>query len=174
MRGKSLTALSVVLLAGCAALGGVAEREKIYGKEVPVIKESFASKQVRMGENWRIYLNASDPDGDMSQIFCSEEHQAGLLQPYPISITKIEKDEQKNLSGYLYLDTSGLERPISIRMSVSIKDKAGHFSAPVEFSVDIVRPSQKGGEIRREEPPHGVFQDKDLGRIMIVLTSEIG
>jgi len=60
MRGTSLTALSVVLLAGCAVLGGMAEREKIYGKEAPIIKESFASKQVPMGENWRVYLNASD------------------------------------------------------------------------------------------------------------------
>ena len=174
MRGKSLTALSVFLLAGCAALGGVEEREKIYGKEVPIIKESFASKQVRMGENWRVYLNASDPGGDMNQILCSIDFQAGLQQPYPISITKIEKDEQKDLSGYLYLGTSGLERPISIRMSVTIKDKAGHFSAPVEFSLDIVQPSQKEREIRREEPPRGIFQDKNLGPIMIVLTSDIG
>ena len=174
MARKLLGAIVIFLLAGCAVLGGIAEREKIYGKEVPVITHSFASKQVHMGENWRVYLNASDPDGDMSQILCSVEYQAGLQQPYPISITRIEKDEQKNLSGYLYLDTSGLERPISIKMSVTIKDKAGHFSSPAEFSLNIVQPSQKEGEIRRKEPPGGVFQDKNLGRIMIVLTSDVG
>ncbi len=174
MRGRLIAIMGVFFLAGCAALGGMAEREKIYGKEVPVITQLFASKQVRMGEPWRVYLNATDPDGDMSQIVCSEEFQAGLLQPYPISITKIEKDEQKNLSGYLYLDTSGLHRPISITVSVSIKDKAGHFSAPVEFSLNIVRPSQQEKEVRQENPPQGVFQNKNLGRIMIVLTSEVG
>ena len=174
MRRKLLAVLSVLLLAGCAVLGGMEEREKIYGEAVPVITHSFASKQVRMGENWLVYLNASDPDGDMSQILCSVDYQAGLQQPYPISITGIEKDEQKNLSGYLYLDTSGLERPISIRMSIAIKDKAGHFSAPVEFSLNIVQLSQREKEIRQEEPPQGVFQDTSLGRIMIVLTSDVG
>lgn len=174
MKGKSFAVLSLLFLSGCAALGGMAEREKIYGKEVPVITHSFASNQVRMGENWLVYLNASDPDGDMNQIFCSVDVQAGLQQLYPISISKIEKGEEKNLSGYLYLDTSGLERPISIRMSVTIKDKAGHFSAPVEFSLNIVQPSQKEKEIRQEDPPRGVFQDKNLGRILIVLTSEVG
>ena len=174
MRGKFLAVVAVLLLAGCAVLGGMAEREKIYGKEVPVITHSFASKQVRMGENWLVYLNASDPDGDMNQILCSVDYQAGLQQPYPLSITRVEKDEQKSLSGYLYLDTSGLERPISIRMSVTVKDKAGHFSAPVDFSLNIVRLSQQEKEVRQEEPPRGVFQDKSLGRILIVLTSDVG
>jgi len=79
---KLLAALLVILLAGCAALGGMAEREKIYGKEVPVIAECFASKQVIMGENWRMYINASDADGDMDQINFSID-QPGVYPAYP-------------------------------------------------------------------------------------------
>lgn len=174
MKAKLFAIMTLLLLAGCAFLGGVAEREKIYGKEVPVITQSFASQQVTMRENWRVYINASDPDGDMDQIVCYVDFQAGLLQPYPISFTKVGNDQQKNLSGYLYLDTSGLLRPISIVLVVQVKDKAGHVSAPVSLSVNIGMPSQKQKEILQEDPPRGVFQDKNLGPIMVVLTSDIG
>lgn len=174
MRGKLFAAMALLLLAGCAALGGMQERENIYGKEVPVITQSFASKQVTMRENWRVYINASDPDGDMDQVVCYVDFQAGLLQPYPISHTKVENDQQKNLSGYVYLDTSGLLRPITIILVVQIRDKAGHFSAPVSFSVNIGELSRKQKEIRQESPPRGIFQDKNLGPLLIVLTSEIG
>jgi hypothetical protein len=174
MRGRLFATMGVLFLVGCAALRGMEEREKIYGKEVPVITQSFASQQVTMRENWRVYINASDPDGDMDQVVCYVDFQAGLLQPYPIGFTKVGKDQQKNLSGYLYLDTSGLLRPISIILVVQIRDKAGHFSAPVSLSVNIGEPSQKQKEIRQEDPPRGIFQDKNLGPIMIVLTSEIG
>jgi len=162
------------LLPGCAALGGIQEREKIYGKEVPAITHSFASEQVITGENWRVYINASDSDGDIDQVVCYVDFQAGLLQPYPISFTKIGKDQQKNLSGYLFLNTSGLLRPISIILVVQVKDKAGHVSAPVSLSVNIGEPFQKQKDIRQEDPPQGIFQDKNLGPIMIVLTSDVG
>ena len=174
MKVKLLVAIALLLLVACAALGGMQEREKVYGKEVPIITESFASKQVTTGENWRVYINASDPDGDMDQVVCYVDFQAGLLQPYPISNTKVGKDQQKNLSGYLFLDTSGLLRPISIVLIVQIKDKAGHFSAPVSLSVNIGEPSQKQKEIRQENPPRDIFQDKNLGPILIALTSEVG
>ncbi len=172
MRGKFLAAVGLLLLAGCAFLGGVAEREKVYGKAVPVITESFASPRVKMGENWLVYLNASDPDGDMNRIVCSVDFQAGVDHPYPIGITRIGKDQQKNLSGYFYLDTSGLYRPIQITLTLQIQDKAGHYSTPISFALSIVEPSSK--ENRQEEPPEGIFNEQNLGPLMISLTSEIG
>jgi len=174
MGRKLFAVLAMFLLPGCVGLGGIQEREKIYGKEVPAITHSFASEQVITGENWRVYINASDSDGDIDQVVCYVDFQAGLLQPYPISFTKIGKDQQKNLSGYLFLNTSGLLRPISIILVVQVKDKAGHVSAPISLSVNIGEPSQKQKDIRREDPPQGIFQDKNLGPIMIVLTSDVG
>ncbi len=173
MGEKIFASLAVLLLAGCAALGGMPEREKVYGKAVPVITEAFASKQVSSGETWRVYINASDVDGDMDQINCSID-QPGVFPAYPTAYTKIGQDQQKNLSGYLYLDTSGLYRSMNIYLTLSIRDKAGHFSAPVMFPLNIIQPSGKQKEIRQEKPPRGTFQDKSLGPIMIVLHSEIG
>jgi len=164
--------MTLFLLAGCAFLGGIAEREKIYGKAAPVITEAFASKQVSSGDTWRVYINASDVDGDMDQIYCSID-QAGVEPRYPTTYTKIRQDQQKNLSGYLNLDTSGLYRSIDIYLTLSIRDKAGHFGAPATFPLNIIQPSGRQKEIRQEDPPPGIFQNKDLGRIMIVLTSDI-
>jgi hypothetical protein len=33
------------------------------GQGTPVITQAFAAKEVRPGEPWKIYLNASDPNG---------------------------------------------------------------------------------------------------------------
>ena len=163
----------MLLLTGCALLGGQAEREKIYGTAIPAITEVFASKQVSSGENWRVYINASDADGDMDQINFSID-QPGVFPAYPTAYTKVAQDQPKNLSGYIYLNTSGLERSINITLTLHIWDKAGHFSAPAWFPVSIVGASQQQKEIRQEDPPRGIFQDKSLGPIMIVLHSDVG
>jgi hypothetical protein len=172
VRGKFFAALALLPLAGCALLGGVAAREKIYGKATPVITQSFASPRVKMGENWLLYINASDPDGDMDRIVCSIEFQDGAEHPSPVGFVKIPKDREKNLSGYFYLDISDLYRPTQIILTLRIQDKAGHYSAPLSFPVSIVEPSSK--ENRQEEPPAGIFQEENLGPIMISLASETG
>jgi hypothetical protein len=171
---RRMISAALLLCAGCAFLGGMAEREKIYGKSVPVITASFASKHASGGENWRVYVNASDPDGDLDQIFCSVDFQAGVDHPYPISITKIKPDQGNNLSGYLHLGTPELDRPMNITLTLQIRDKAGHFSAPVSFEVNISDASRKKEKVGQESPPPGVFQDKDLGPIMIILTTGVG
>jgi hypothetical protein len=174
MKRALLVVTPLLLLAGCAILGGMAEKEKIYGKSVPMITASFASQQASGGENWLVHINASDPDGDMDQIFCSVDFQAGVDHPYPISITKIKQDQGRKLSGYLHLGTPELDRPMNITLRLQIRDKAGHFSAPVSFEVNISDPSREKEKMGQESPPPGVFQDKDLGRIMIILTTEVG
>jgi len=59
---------AVLLMAGCATIKSVEEREKTYGKEAPVITETFASKQLRPGDTLKIYLKASDPGGVLPPI----------------------------------------------------------------------------------------------------------
>lgn len=74
---------------GCAGLEPIQKREEIYGKAVPVIRQSYASGQIWPGETWKIFLIASDPDGDMKNIVCTID-QAGV-GIYPVSITKIRE-----------------------------------------------------------------------------------
>ena len=152
---------------------GFLARAKVYGKAVPVITEAFASKQVSSGETWRVYINASDVDGDMDQIYCSH----GPTRSVPLISFRLYKDRARSAEESIRISEFGHLWPIpfsDIYLTLSIRDKAGHFSAPATFPLNIIQPSGKEKEIGQEDPPRGTFQDKSLGPIMIVLHSDIG
>jgi len=166
--GKKFLAAFMLLffilgIMGCAGLEPIEVREKTYGKAVPVISESFASKQIRPGATWKIYLIASDPDGDMKNIVCIVE-QPGV-GTYPVSITRIGENNQKELSGYIYLNTFSRDdlNFVTITLTVQVQDKAGHYSQPAVFPLSLQSRS------RQEPPPPGIFKENDLGPIMIQL-----
>src|SRR5512143_2340707 len=104
MRIKWVTAVMILLgIAGCAHMGGLEEKEKIYGKNPPVIEKSFASNQLRPGDQWKVYVLASDADGDMEAMIAVVD-QPGMGS-YPLSATKIKGENTKELSGYFFLNT---------------------------------------------------------------------
>ncbi len=148
---------------GCAGLEPIQKREEIHGKAVPVIQRSYASGQTWPGDTWKIYLIASDPDGDMKNIVCTIDH-AGV-GVYPVSITKIREGSQKEFSGYIYLNTQSPDdlNFVTLTLTVQVQDQAGHYSAPAAF------PLLLSGTSVQAPPPPGVFQEVDLGPIMIQL-----
>jgi hypothetical protein len=149
------------LLQGCAALAPLEVKEEKYGKSAPEITQSFASKEVRPGDTWKVYLKVSDPDGDLKNIYATIE-QPGM-GTYPLGITRIKEGGSKELSGYIYLDTVGVQglNFVNITLTVHIQDKAGHFSRPAVFPVSFNLLSTQ------ETPPPGTFAEKDLGPIMV-------
>ena len=134
-------------------------------KGIPVITGSFASREIQPGDPWKVYLQASDPDGDMKAIYCVLD-QAGT-GPYPVSITRIPEDQRRELSGFLFLNTGGVAGFASgnLSLKLQIRDMAGNYSEPVSFSLSFNPRAQQ------EEPSPGLFQDKELGPIMIIPTS---
>ncbi|MGC8811235.1 MAG: hypothetical protein ACP5Q3_13375 [bacterium] len=151
------------LLASCAALDPIEVKEQKYGKSIPIISESFASKQIKSGDTWKVYLKAHDPDGDMKNIVCVID-QAGK-GVYPVSRIRIREEDRKEFSGYIYLYTAGIQglNYVPLTLTVQIEDKAGHFTQPVSFPLFINNASIQ------ERPPSGVFQEKELGPILINL-----
>ena len=136
------------------------------GKGIPVISESFASPSLAPGETWKVYLNASDADGDMKNIVCTID-QPGIG---PSSgFTRIKEENRQQFSGYIYLFTGGMGgvNLTNLTLTVQIQDRAGHFSNPVSFSLSIELRAQQ------ETPPLDTFREKDLGPIMITLRSSI-
>jgi hypothetical protein len=149
---------------GCAAM--MMTGEERYGKSVPIITESFASKGLIPADTWKVYLKASDPDGDMSYIV-STLYQVGWGD-YPVSRTRIREEDRKELNGYIYLNTlipGGYEflNFSTIWLTVQIQDKAGHFSKPVEFALTFNK------RAIQEMPAPGVFKEEDLGPILVNL-----
>ncbi len=137
--------------------------EKTMGKP-PVVHQSFAAKQIRLGDTWKVYLQASDPDGDMKTIVCTiDQPGAGT---YPASFIQVGKDQKRELSGYIYLRTfpnQGLNF-LTLTLTVQIQDQPGNNSPPVTFPLSF------DPLARQEDPPTGVFLEKDLGPIMVNLT----
>ncbi len=167
MRSKSaVMGMILVVIVSCAHMGGMEEREKIYGKNPPVIGQSFASDQLKPGDLWKIYLRASDPDGDMAAIIAVVD-QPGIGEYRP-SITRIKEENGQELSGYVFLNTKGQRSDDfldnqELTVSIQIRDKAGHSSKPITHKVLILaRHTQKS-------PPAGVFKEEALGPIMVVL-----
>ena len=137
-------------------------------KATPVITQSFASEEVRLGETWKIYLNASDPNGEMTKIYAIVE-QPGQVNP--VSITKISKENAKELSGYIFLSTAPPATPLdgtSLNLTIQIQDRSGNFSQPAVFPLTIKNYATQ------EAPPQGVFKEQDLGPVMVTVMSLIG
>ena len=160
----------LVAIGGCASTerkggeaGSPAAGPTMAPKAIPVITQSYASPQIAPGKNWKIYLKASDGDGDMEAIV-STAHQPGVGE-YPVSFTRIGEKDRKELSGYVYLFIpllDGLDN-VGMTLTIQIRDRAGLFSQPVKFPLSI-------GFLSQEEfPPSGVFQENDLGPILVDL-----
>jgi hypothetical protein len=134
----------------------------------PVITRTFASREISPGETWKIYLRATDPEGDMERIVCT------VLQPgrgtYPASHVGIPKDQRQDLSGFLYLNTGGGPGMVFVNLTleVQIQDRAGNSSQTASFSLALNPRSA------HQSPPPGAFPEKALGPIMIPLEPGTG
>ena len=130
---------------------------------LPVIEQSFASPQISPGRIWKVYLKASDADGDMKEFVCTI-HQPGV-GTYSPSITRIREGNRKDLSGYLFLNVDAFRNLdfVELTLTVQVRDRSGLFSKPVTFSLSI------NSRYAQDPPPEGVFQENNLGPIMIQL-----
>lgn len=150
-------------ISGCVGLEPLEKREALYGKASPVIHKSYAANMVAPGDTWKVYLNASDADGDMKNIVCTVD-QPGV-GTYPASLTRLGEGRQKELSGFVYLNTQGYESLnfVTLNLTLQVQDMAGHFSQPAIFPLLITAAGPQ------EPPPPGDFQEVNLGPILIRL-----
>lgn len=128
----------------------------------PVITNSFAVEKGYYGYIWRIYLEAEDPDGDMSRI-AAEVDQTGYGH-YPVDWTILKSPYRGKFRGYLQWNTfsnrtSYLREWTNITLKVSILDKAGNESNVVVFPFEFV-----SGAHREAKPP-APFNEEGLPRL---------
>ena len=157
------------LLWGCATPPQCKE-ETVEGQgQPPVILDSYAASVIRPGATWRIYLDASDDDGDMRDIVAVIT-QTGVAS-YPTSFTQIKQEDSAELSGYLFLNTSARDRNLindRLTLELMVRDCQGNRSAPVQFHLrfDLVTTQQTSEE--REK-----FANRQLGAIMIDISPSL-
>jgi hypothetical protein len=162
MNKRFITAVvsALFLVMGYAALA----EAQWGGGATPVITQAFASREAWPGQTWKIYLKASDPNGDMKNIYAVVE-QPGVGQ-YPLSIIRVKEENGKEISGYIYLITSTPNHPlnfVNLTLTVNIQDRSGNFSPPAVFGLYLSPRSAQ------EAPPQGIFKEQELGPIMIRL-----
>ncbi len=117
----------------------------------PVITASYATEEGYYGYIWKIYIEANDPDGDMSRI-AAEVDQIGYGR-YPTDWVMVKTPYRKNLKGYLQWNTFSsrtghLREWTNITLKITVIDKAGNESNVAVFPFEFV-----SGAKREVKPP---------------------
>jgi hypothetical protein len=131
------------------------------GGKPPVVTQWFAVKEVSHGDNWRIYVEANDPDGDMRRFVCGL-HQVGYGD-YPSQYVVIKKQHRGTLKGYLNFITSagaGLSLPewTEFTLTVYIQDKGGNTGNKLSFPLVLSR-------LKKQESPPSPFDTGGLDKL---------
>jgi hypothetical protein len=161
MNGKIWAAVLIAIFAlGYGAQAGSQQA----GKPTPAITESFASGEVSPGQTWKVYLKVSDPQGEIANIYATVE-QPGM-GTYPLSIIKVKEGNRKELSGYIYLSTANPAASldsVNLTLTIQVQDSSGNLSQPAVFPLSI------NNRYSQKVPPPGIFQEKEIGPIMVTL-----
>jgi hypothetical protein len=131
----------------------------------PVITFSYAQGKIRPGDIWRIYISASDPDGDMSKIFCVIE-QPGVGR-YKPEVIWLKKEMGRKFSGYLHLSTTSFRDlwGVTLTLTLTIEDRQGNECQPVLFPLEF-----NGEQLKPLPPDMEKELEKPISDIPIELT----
>lgn len=145
------TACLLVLMALVSLCGPVrAWSESEPKRNPPVITNSFAVERGNYGFVWRIYIEAEDPDGDMSRIAAVVEQPGYGL--YPPDWIIVKSPYRKHFKGYLQWNTfssrtSYLREWTHITLRISVFDRAGNESNEVAFPFEFVSGKHRKGKL---------------------------
>ena len=133
-----------------------------------MVTQFFAAQEICPGETWKIYLRASDPEGEMKAIYATVD-QPGR-GPEAAGPIPLPKDQRRELSGFLYLNTSGIQGLafLNLTLTVQIQDRTGNYSHPISFPLAL------NPRAVQESPPIGAFEERELGPIMVSLDPRTG
>jgi hypothetical protein len=170
MNMKALLVLVlIVLLLGCATPQQCKDLAGAGTGQPPVILDSHAARVIRPGGTWRVYLHAKDKDEDMKDI-AAIINQTGVGL-YPTSFTPVKAEDSKEVTGYLFLNTSARERNLindRLTLKLMVRDCAGNKSKPVEFPLRFdYGPAEKTPAKWKETA------NRRLGAIMIDIESSL-
>jgi hypothetical protein len=168
MKTKRLLYTLLIFLA-VTAFGFSAERSKALGRaepklksKPPIITNSFAVEKGYYGSPWKFYIEAEDPDGDMSRIVAIA-HQPGYGYYTNLFPIILKPQSGKHLIGYIQWNSMSskagwIKDWTQVTLRISVMDKAGNESNEVVFPITFesgVKPLHKlpapfdNGEMQR-------------------------
>jgi len=130
-------------------------------QEAPVLEKVWAPAELTSGKILKIYLKASDPQGDMRWLVVSGG-RAGTTHPSGAVPIRLKKSLGKDLNGYIYWDTSkAFIKEATVKVEILVEDWKGNESETKSVTVKIVN---KG--VKAEKAPAD-FQEVEIGPIMV-------
>ena len=128
----------------------------------PAITNSFAATEVSHGDKWKIYVEASDPDGDMRRFVYKIGGGGSGRGVYYVPIRKADRER---MLGYLDViiappQTAQAEWG-NLTLTLYIRDRAGNSSEKVAFPVAMTR----GGKQASPPSPFNTGELKGVGTI---------
>ncbi len=129
-------------------------------QEAPKIEKVWAPAEFNFGSVLKIYLKASDPQGDIRWVYVTAGG-SGITKPsgaVPIRVKKGTKD----LNGYVYWDSSKApQKSGSATLEIMVEDMKGNESEGKSVTVKMVAKGAKA-----EKAPAD-FQEVEIGPIMM-------
>ena len=109
-------------------------------KHTPVIQEIAAQKEIRDGALWKIYIRATDPDGDLDRIQITFGQPGGTYVPDIIMQDK--KSKEMNGALLVWARLNGGTGSIYATAEIRVEDRAGNLSKPqvLQFQVHMLGP----------------------------------
>jgi hypothetical protein len=102
----------------------------------PVLEDSFAVSSMPTGALWNVFIQGSDPDGDMSHLWVVVTQLGKRSETENIPLVG---QDQRAFSGYITIYPRGAHFSPweNLRVEIRIRDKAGHLSASREQDVQM-------------------------------------
>jgi hypothetical protein len=136
----------------------------------PVIIGAWVPANGRYGDTVRIYLAASDPDGDMDRVAVQVTQPA--MGTYPTNWIFLKSEYRKEFAGYLQWNTAGksdtLAEGTPITLNLTVHDKGGNVSAEVLLDYQFLT---GGPRVSPPPPPFNQANIPRIGRIDIELVN---
>jgi len=130
-------------------------------QEAPVLEKVWAPAELNSGKLLKIYIKASDPQGDMRWLVVSGG-RAGGTHPTGAVPIRLKKSLGKDLNGYIYWDTSKAFIKEAILMAeILIEDWKGNESETKSVTVKIVSKGAKAEKVPAD------FREVEIGPIMV-------
>ena len=126
----------------------------------PVIEKVWASPVIPTGSLVKIYIKASDPDGNMKWLYISAGvGKQSVLGGVPL---RLKGESTKSLNGYVYWDSSRVTAAnVSATVEFTVEDATGKESEAKSVTLEL----KKGKDVKAEKAPSD-FQEKEIGPIM--------
>ena len=112
----------------------------------PVIEAVSAQKEIGIGELWKIYIRASDPDGDVDKIYVSFSQLGDDYISLPLLLDRPMKKIQGSVLTWTTLASSSTQTGVIYGTAeVWVEDRAGNVSESksFEFTLDPFGPEDK-------------------------------